>query len=97
MRHILVAYDVRTDNNEGKQRLRRVAKVCESYGQRVQNSVFECLVDEQTFVILERKLLSIIDKQDDSLRIYRISKPFEQNVAQYGRTRSIDFDAPIVL
>lgn len=96
MRTILVTYDVRTEERAGQRRLRRVAKICESYGQRVQKSVFECLVDDKTFDILERKLLDAIDVQEDSLRIYWIARPFDSNVRQYGEGRSIDFSGPLV-
>jgi CRISPR-associated protein Cas2 len=96
MRNIIVTYDVRTEERAGQRRLRRVAKVCESYGQRVQKSVFECLVDDKTFEILERKLLATIDIHEDSLRIYWIARPFENNVRQYGEGKSIDFSGPLV-
>ena len=97
MRHILVTYDVCTEESAGQRRLRRVAKICESYGQRVQKSVFECLIDDTTFEKFEHKLLSAIDRDADSLRIYWIARPFEQNVRQYGEGRSIDFSGPLVL
>ncbi len=97
MFHLLVAYDVCTETNSGKTRLRRVAKICESYGQRIQKSLFECLVDGKTFETLESRLLSTIDSSEDSLRIYTIAKPFEKNVREYGINRSIDFSGPLVL
>jgi CRISPR-associated protein Cas2 len=97
MRHILVTYDVRTDERAGQRRLRKVAKICESYGQRVQKSVFECQIDDTTFEKFEHKLLSAIDREEDSLRIYWIARPFETNVRQYGQGRSIDFSEPLVL
>lgn len=97
MRHILVAYDVSTESPEGKRRLRRVAKICESYGQRVQNSVFECLVDAKTFEILEGKLRGAIKESEDSLRIYWIAQPFQTNLREYGQNRSFDFQAPLIL
>lgn len=96
MRSIIVTYDVRTEERAGQRRLRKVAKICESYGQRVQKSVFECLVDEKTFEVLERRLLEAIDVHEDSLRIYWVAKPFESNVRQYGLGRSIDFSGPLV-
>ncbi len=96
MRSIIVTYDVRTEERAGQRRLRKVAKICESYGQRVQKSVFECLVDEKTFEVLERRLLEAIDMSEDSLRIYWVAKPFESNVRQYGQGRSIDFSGPLV-
>jgi len=66
----LVSYDVSTTDNSGRKRLRKVAKECQNYGQRVQNSVFEIDVDYGTFLKLKDKLLKIIDQQEDSLRIY---------------------------
>lgn len=97
MRHILVTYDVSTESTAGKRRLRRVAKICESYGQRVQNSVFECLVDDKTFEILERKLLGVIKDTEDSLRIYYVAVPFQANLREYGKNRSVDFQGPLIL
>ena len=93
---IIVAYDVSTETSEGRRRLRRVAKVCESMGQRVQKSVFECQVNEMQFEDLERKLLAEIDEGEDNLRFYRITEPREVRVKQYGVFRSIDFEGPLL-
>jgi len=71
---IIVTYDVSTETSAGRKRLRRVAKVCESMGQRVQKSVFECTVDEMRFEQLERSLLAEIDETQDNLRFYRITE-----------------------
>lgn len=94
---VLVCYDVNTETKEGRRRLRRVARVCESTGQRVQKSVFECQLDVAKFETLERKLLAEIDPNVDCLRIYRMpgSRGFE--VLEHGKFRSIDFDGPLVL
>lgn len=94
---IIVTYDVSTETSAGRRRLRRVAKVCESTGQRVQKSVFECQVNEMQYEQLLRTLLAEIDEQEDSLRFYRITEPTEVRVKQYGKTRSIDFAAPLVI
>ena len=94
---IIVTYDVSTETADGRRRLRRVAKTCESVGQRVQKSVFECQVNEMQYEQLVRQLLAEIDEQEDSLRFYRITEPTEVRVKQYGRTRSIDFKAPLVV
>ena len=67
---VLITYDVNTESSDGKSRLRRVAKICEDYGQRVQNSVFECLLDSAQLLLVKEKLLKIIDAKEDSLRIY---------------------------
>jgi CRISPR-associated protein Cas2 len=94
---IIVTYDVSTETSAGRRRLRRVAKKCESMGQRVQKSVFECQVNEMQNEQLVRTLLAEIDEQEDSLRFYRITEPTEVRVQQYGKTRSIDFAAPLVV
>ncbi|MBL0141070.1 MAG: CRISPR-associated endonuclease Cas2 [Betaproteobacteria bacterium] len=94
---IVVAYDVCTDTKAGRRRLRRVAKACESTGQRVQKSVFECRVDEMQFEALERSLLAEIDEEEDNLRFYRITEPADVRVKQYGAFRSVDFDGPLLL
>ncbi len=94
---VLVCYDVNTETKEGRRRLRRVARVCESTGQRVQKSVFECQLDVAKFEALERKLLAEIDPTVDCLRLYRIpgSRGFE--ALEHGKFRAIDFDGPLVL
>jgi CRISPR-associated protein Cas2 len=94
---ILVCYDVSTDSPEGRRRLRRVAKTCESVGQRVQKSVFECRVNQMQFEALERTLLSEIEQEEDCLRLYRLTEPFDQRVREYGKFRAIDFDGPLVV
>lgn len=93
---IIVTYDVSTDTAAGRKRLRRVAKVCESMGQRVQKSVFECNVDEMQFEQLERTLLAEIDVTQDNLRFYRITEPVDVRVKQHGCFRSVDFDGPLI-
>ena len=93
---IIVTYDVSTESAAGRKRLRRVAKVCESMGQRVQKSVFECQVNEMQFEQLERSLLAEIDEAQDNLRFYRITEPVEIRVKQHGCFRSVDFDGPLI-
>ena len=94
---IIVAYDVSTLTKAGIKRLRRVAKVCESTGQRVQNSVFECEVDLMQYEELERRLLAEIDEKEDCLRLYRLTEPVELRIKQYGHFRSVDFGGPLVI
>jgi len=94
---ILVAYDVSTETREGRRRLRRVAKVCQNYGQRVQKSVFECKVDAATYELLEEALLSEIDENEDNLRLYRLTEPLQKNIKEFGTFKATDFDAPLVL
>ena len=76
---LLITYDVETITKEGQKRLRLVAKACKDYGQRVQNSVFECDVDESQFVLLKHKLECIIDKESDSIRIYHLKNNSQQS------------------
>ena len=94
---ILVCYDVCTETKDGRRRLRRVAKVCESTGQRVQKSVFECQLDISKFEALERKLLAEIDLQQDCLRLYRIPETRGFEVLEHGAFKAIDFDGPLIL
>lgn len=94
---IIVTYDVSTETKEGRRRLRRVAKVCESMGQRVQKSVFECQVNDMQLEQLERSLLAEIKETEDNLRFYRITEPTEIRVKQFGNFRSVDFEGPLVI
>lgn len=94
---IIVTYDVSTETAAGRKRLRRVAKACESMGQRVQKSVFECQVSEMQFEQLERALLAEIDEKEDNLRFYRITEPIEVRVKQFGAFRSVDFEGPLLV
>lgn len=94
---IIITYDVSTITAAGRKRLRRVAKVCESTGQRVQNSVFECKVDQMQFEELERRLLDEIDEKEDSLRLYRLTEPVELHIKEYGNFRAVDFEGALVI
>jgi CRISPR-associated protein Cas2 len=94
---VLVCYDVSTESKAGRRRLRRVARVCESTGQRVQKSVFECQLDVAKFEALERELLAEIDPTMDCLRLYRIPGTRGFEVIEHGTFKSIDFDGPLVL
>jgi len=94
---VLVCYDVSTETKQGRRRLRRVAKVCESTGQRVQKSVFECKLDVAKFEALERELLAEIDQAEDCLRIYRIPGTRGFEVIEHGAFKAVDFDGPLVL
>lgn len=94
---VLVCYDVNTETKEGRRRLRRVAKLCESTGQRVQKSVFECQVDLAQMEMLERKLLAEINDLQDCLRIYRIPETRGAEVREYGQFKATDFDGPLIL
>jgi CRISPR-associated protein Cas2 len=77
--------------------LRRVARVCQDYGQRVQKSVFECKVDKTTNELLQKRLLDEINGQEDNLRIYRLSEPLAEHVKEFGLFRAVDFEGPLVV
>ena len=94
---ILVCYDVNTETKEGRRRLRRVARVCESTGQRVQKSVFECQLDLSRFEALERSLLKEIDPKQDCLRLYRIPETRGFEVLEHGMFKAVDFNGPLIL
>lgn len=94
---VLVCYDVNTETKAGRRRLRRLARVCESTGQRVQKSVFECQLDVAKFETLERELLAEIDPNMDCLRLYRIPGTRGFEVIEHGTFKAVDFDGPLVL
>lgn len=94
---VIVCYDVNTETREGRRRLRRVARICESIGQRVQKSVFECRVDRAGFEGLERELLAEISNTEDNLRFYRIAELRGYEVREHGFFRATDLEAPLVL
>ena len=94
---ILVSYDVSTETRAGRKRLRRVAKTCQSYGQRVQKSVFECQVNLAQYEELERRLLAEINDQEDNLRLYRLTEPLDKNIKEYGKFRATNFEGPLVV
>lgn len=93
---VIVCYDVNTETPAGRRRLRRVAKVCEGTGQRVQKSVFECRIDLAQMEALERRLLAVVDLQQDCLRLYRLADTRGCEVREHGVFRATDFDAPLV-
>lgn len=94
---VLITYDVSTTTVEGRRRLRRVAKTCLDYGQRVQNSVFECLIDPTQLVTVRNKLVRIIDPVTDSLRIYFLGRDWNHRVEHYGAKPSFDPQGPLVV
>jgi CRISPR-associated protein Cas2 len=95
--NVLISYDVSTETAAGRRRLRKVAQACQDFGQRVQKSVFECSVSEAQFEEVVRRLVEIIEKTEDSLRVYRLVEPREKYVQVYGLDGSVDFDEPLVL
>lgn len=93
---VLITYDVSTITDGGKKRLRRVAKKCEDYGVRVQNSVFECVVDAAQLKTLEIALEEIIDPAVDSLRFYRLGNNYKSKVKHVGAKESLDVEGPLI-
>lgn len=94
---VLVTYDVSLLSSGGQKRLRRVARICEKYGVRVQNSVFECIVDQAQFLQLRNSILKEIDKETDSIRFYRLGNQYREKVEHYGVAPSIQVDEPLIL
>lgn len=93
---VLITYDVATTTAAGKRRLHRVARTCLDYGQRVQNSVFECQVDPAKFAELKHKLLDLVNLQEDSLRFYYLGANWRRRVEHYGAKPSLDLDGPLI-
>ncbi len=87
---VVVSYDICTDTHKGRRRLRRVAKVCESFGVRVQYSIFECQVDPADLVKLKDKILKIIDSEEDSVRFYNLGSNWQRKVSQMGVKKHFD-------
>lgn len=94
---VLITYDVSTETDEGRRRLRQVAKRCQSYGQRVQNSVFECLIDPAQMVKLKAQLANIIDPDTDSLRYYYLGNDWRDRVEHVGAKATVDLEGPLIL
>ena len=94
---VLTTYDVNTETVSGKKRLRKVAKQCENYGRRVQNSVFECILDQAQSVVLKQSLIDIIDENVDSLRFYYLGNKYQTKVEHVGVEHGIAVDQPLIL
>jgi len=94
---VVVAYDVNTESEEGKRRLRRVAKLCEDSGQRVQKSVFECLVDASQWVQLRSRLVGEIKAEADSLRFYFLGDNWHRRVEHVGAKAAYDPQGPLIV
>lgn len=93
---VLVCYDVNTETAAGKKRLRKVAKACESYGQRVQNSVFECVIDNARMTFLKNNLENLINPETDSLRFYYLGDKWKGKVEHIGAKASIDLTGTLI-
>ncbi len=94
---VVVSYDVKIENIAGKRRLRRVAKVCKDYGQRVQFSVFECIVSPDEWVVLKSKLLNEIKPEEDSLRFYFLGSNWKRRVEHIGAKKTVDLEGPLIV
>jgi CRISPR-associated protein Cas2 len=94
---VLVTYDVSTELPEGRKRLRDVAQACENWGQRVQNSVFECLVDQSQWVTFRAELIELIDPAVDSLRFYFLGNNWKNRVEHTGAKTAYDPEGPLVV
>ena len=93
---VLVTYDVNTETEAGKKRLRKVAKQCQNYGQRVQNSVFECIIDSARLKLLQAALEKLIDTEKDSLRYYYLGDDWRKRVEHVGAKASIDLEGMLI-
>lgn len=94
---VILTYDVNTTSSEGNSRLRRVAKVCESYGIRVQNSVFELLIDSSQLILIKSKLQKIIDKENDSVRFYLLGNKWEKKIEILGKAATMKYNDTLIL
>ena len=94
---VVVTYDVNTETPEGRKRLRKVSKVCQNYGQRVQNSVFECEVDAGKLLIVRDQLIKLINTETDSLRIYNLGNNSRNKVEHIGAKASFDVNEPLIV
>lgn len=94
---VLVTYDVSTETTAGRRRLNRVAKKCLSYGQRVQNSVFECMIDWSQYLKLQSELRAIINTEEDSLRFYNLGNRYAEKVIHIGVKPAVDFEGDLII
>jgi CRISPR-associated protein Cas2 len=94
---VLITYDVNTETAEGRRRLRNIAKFCENRGQRVQDSVFECLIDQAQWVQLRKKLVDEIDPSVDSLRFYFLGNGWKNRVEHVGAKVAYDPEGPLIV
>ena len=95
--YVLITYDVNTSAPGGQKRLRNVAKCCQNYGQRVQNSVFECLITESQLICLRQSLSSAIDKNVDSIRIYKLGKNYMAKIEHIGVETSFNIEGDLII
>ena len=93
---VLVSYDVNTQNAEGRKRLRNIARICQNWGQRVQFSVFECIVDPAEWAGLRNRLVTTMDLEKDSLRFYYLGANWKRRVDHVGAKPTLDQEGPLV-
>lgn len=94
---VLITYDVSTQDAAGKTRLRKVAKECVNYGQRVQNSVFECVLDASQLLLLKERLVSLINDKEDSLRFYYLGNKYQTKVEHFGIKTSYEAEGVLMV
>jgi CRISPR-associated protein Cas2 len=94
---VLITYDVNTETAAGRKRLQKIAKVCVDYGQRVQNSVFECNIDAALLRVVKQKLIDLMDRDTDSLRLYFLGNTYKNKIEHYGTKASFDVTDPLIV
>lgn len=94
---VLITYDVNTENATGRKRLRRIAKECVNYGQRVQNSVFECVLDTAQCRQLQHKLVGIMDQEKDSLRFYYLGSNYQSKIEHFGNKQTYEPEGILII
>ena len=94
---VLITYDVNTETADGRKRLRKIAKACQNYGQRVQNSVFECLLEPAQCRKLQATLCAIMDMKNDSLRFYYLGKQYEKKIEHFGAKSTYMPEDPMII
>ncbi len=93
---MLITYDVSTETKAGRRRLRRVARLCQDYGQRVQYSVFECVIEPSQWTVLRARLIEEINEQSDSLRFYRLGANWRGKIEHIGAKPAYNPDGPLI-
>ncbi len=93
---VLITYDVNTQTTQGKRRLSKVAKVCTNYGRRVQNSVFECIVDNTQLAMIKHQIERIINPEEDSVRYYMLGNQFHNRIDHIGKDNGTDMSGPLI-
>jgi CRISPR-associated protein Cas2 len=94
---MIITYDVNTETAAGRKRLRKVAKQCQNYGQRVQNSVFECIIDPALFKILRNELIQIMDAEKDSIRFYNLGNEWKNRIEHVGTKHTINLEDSLIV